>query len=116
MPTLKWNPFNKIRNIFEKNYPEIELPKKGWEVMIAVYKEGGETMAEMNFQKLDPQKINIYFRDKYLFFSGNEDKLEEKVDLSNCSISDAEQSQSERIISFPKVVKKVVITAVLNMN
>lgn len=116
MPTLKWNPFNKIRNIFEKNYPEIELPKKGWEVMIDVYKEKGESIAEMDFQELDPQKINIYLRDKYLFFSSNENKLEEKIDLRNYSISETEQAQPERIISFSRVVKKVVVTAVLNIN
>lgn len=108
MKLIKWNPFRHIRNLFSEDYPEVILPEKGWDVEIDVYEEKENTIAEMNLQELDPEKVNIYLKQKSIIVS-QEDEEKDMKEENN------ETDSFKKIITFPKSIKKVVFKAVLNI-
>lgn len=107
MKLIKWNPFRHIRNVFSEEYREVVLPESGWDVEIDVFEEKENTIAEMNLQELDPEKVNIYLKQKSLTVTqeNKDENGDQKVD------------NFEKTITFPnpRRIRKVVLKAVLNI-
>lgn len=116
MSGIGWRFYKEIKNKLAVNQQKAEPLVKKWNVAVAVYEEGNDSIpTKLGFRDIEAERINVCFKDKYLIISELNEVQGLDTDEDQYIFEDNRQSSFEKIIGFPRTIKKIAFSAIQNV-
>ncbi|GEM_PF-7090223 len=108
MSGIEWGFYRELKNKLAANQRKTVPLVKKWNVAVAVYEEGNDSIpTKLGFRDIQAERINVCFKDKYLIIS--------ELNEMQAIFEDNRQSSFEKIIGFPRTIKKIAFSATQNV-
>lgn len=102
MSLIKWEPFGRLDNFFDDRLWE-SFSRRGWDLAIDVYEEGGNIVAKASLPDVKIEDIDISFEENMLSIKGKREE-EKEVDKKNYYSKEISRGSFERTVRLPKSV------------
>lgn len=110
MALIKWEPWGEMERLFDE-FPALAFSRRGMDLAVDMYEEGGNVVAKMQLPGIDPAKIDVSVEGDFLRIKGTREEEKEERGKQYYR-KEIRKGSFERVVALPAPVEQDKVDAV----